>query len=58
MNTLNIGRITPEGKKVALVTGDCPQCGAGKDQRVDVGGFGCTRIVCQTCAYQFKENER
>ncbi len=57
MNTLNIGSVLPDKPRIVRADGKCPQCGAGKDTRMDGGSFGSTvkRILCGMCGYEFKE---
>ena len=38
-------------------TDACPECRAGKDQRVPSCGFGTPHEVCQKCGHEFKETE-
>ena len=41
------------GKPARAASSTCPQCGAGKDKRVQSSGFGVAHPVCAKCGHEF-----
>lgn len=41
----------------AGVPATCPQCGAGRDQRMLSAGFGTPHDVCLVCGHEFSLEE-
>ena len=55
MTSLNLNQVTPQRIRVVDRTA-CTKCGAPKEKRVDVGGFGHTVYACGECGHEVKEN--
>lgn len=52
----SLGRIEPP-ERILPKAVKCPKCGAGKDKRINPGGFGPDLgvILCGVCGYEVKE---
>jgi rubredoxin len=60
VTTLNIGQVVPDRQvsDMPRAGNKCPACGAGKEKRIDGGGFGRTKLtLCGYCGYEFKAEE-
>jgi rubredoxin len=50
----NRGVVGPDGRPARwLRSSGCPQCGAGRDKRVNTAGFGAAVICCSVCGWEY-----